>query len=58
MTNKRLEIDIAENRLLVDDEGYEAVTGYSCPICGYTIVTEAGLDVCYNCGWYEGINEE
>ena len=37
-----------------DDEGYEVVAGYSCPICGYPIVTEYELDVCYKCGWYKG----
>jgi uncharacterized Zn finger protein (UPF0148 family) len=54
MTNKRLEADIAENILLGDEEP----AGYSCPVCGYPVVTEMGLDVCYQCGWYEGIEEE
>lgn len=58
MTNKRLEADIAENKLLADDETYEALTNYTCPLCGYSIVNESGLDVCYSCGWYEGIEKE
>lgn len=29
----------------------EQLTGYNCPVCGYPIVIEMGLEVCYNCGW-------
>lgn len=29
----------------------EQLAGYNCPICGYPIVVEYGLDVCYLCGW-------
>lgn len=33
----------------------EEKAGYDCPLCGYPIVIEQGLEVCYNCGW---ANEE
>lgn len=29
----------------------EQLTGDNCPVCGYPIVVEMGLEVCYNCGW-------
>ena len=29
----------------------EQLAGYACPICGYPIVLEYGLEVCYQCGW-------
>ena len=29
----------------------EELTGDNCPICGYPIVLEYGLEVCYCCGW-------
>lgn len=29
----------------------EQLAGYACPICGYPIVIEYGLEVCYQCGW-------
>lgn len=35
------------------DNEEEILSGYNCPICGYPIVQEDGLDVCYNCGWSE-----
>lgn len=28
-----------------------------CPVCDYPIVIEAGLEVCYSCGWYKGMEE-
>lgn len=45
MTNKRLQADIAENQ---DDE---ELAGYNCPVCGYPVVIEMGLELCYCCGW-------
>lgn len=44
-TNKTLYADIAENQ---DDEG---LAGYNCPRCGYPVVIEMGLELCYGCGW-------
>ena len=38
----------------------EELTGENCPVCGYPIVLEHGLEVCYYCGWSkddEGVNE-
>lgn len=32
-------------------EDEEILTGDNCPICGYPIVLEHGLEVCYSCGW-------
>lgn len=29
----------------------EQLTGDNCPSCGYPLVLEFGLEVCYNCGW-------
>lgn len=31
----------------------EIITGENCPCCGYPLVEEFGLAVCYNCGWSE-----
>ena len=31
----------------------EIITGKNCPCCGYPLVEEFGLAVCYNCGWSE-----
>ena len=36
---------------------HESLTGDSCPICGYPIVLEEDLEVCYACGWYRGCEE-
>lgn len=33
----------------------EILTGNNCPLCGYPLVIEDGLEVCYYCGWF---NEE
>ena len=33
---------------------HESLTGENCPVCGYPIVLEEGLEVCYKCGWYKG----
>lgn len=35
----------------------EELTGETCPRCGYPIVIEAGLEVCYGCGWSKDDNE-
>ena len=37
---------------------HETLTGDNCPVCGYPIVLEEGLEVCYGCGWYKGCEEE
>lgn len=37
------------NILYTDD--CEKPTGYNCPVCGFPIVLESGLEVCYSCGW-------
>ena len=37
---------------LTDNEDDEILTGENCPNCGYPIVLEYGLEVCYQCGWY------
>lgn len=36
---------------------HESLTGDTCPVCGYPIVLEEGLEVCYGCGWYRGCEE-
>ena len=36
----------------------EELTEDTCPVCGYPIVLEEGLEVCYSCGWYRGMEEE
>ena len=36
----------------------EELTGENCPQCGYPIVIEEGLELCYRCGWYRGMEEE
>ena len=36
---------------------HESLTGESCPLCGYPIVMEEGLEVCYCCGWYKGMED-
>jgi uncharacterized Zn finger protein (UPF0148 family) len=38
----------------IDDTTEEQLSGDNCPICGYPIVIEQGLEVCYRCGWYKG----
>ena len=43
---------------MIDKED-EELAGYNCPNCGYPVVIEMGLEVCYKCGWnrdelYEG----
>lgn len=39
----------------IDDE---QLTGDNCPICGYPIVLECDLEVCYNCGWSKDDEDE
>lgn len=46
---KQLEEDI--KKPLTDNEDDEILTDDNCPICGYPIVLEYGLEVCYSCGW-------
>lgn len=40
------------------DEFDEELSGDNCPICGYPIVIEQGLEVCYRCGWFRGCEFE
>ena len=39
------------DRLFEDED--ERLAGYPCPVCGYPVVVEYGLDVCYRCGWFK-----
>lgn len=32
-------------------EKNEELAGYNCPRCGYPVVIEMGLELCYSCGW-------
>ena len=41
---------------LIEDD--ETITGNNCPRCGYPLVIECGLDVCYHCGWSEDCDGE
>lgn len=50
MTNKRLQADIAENQAILNEDD-EQLAGYNCPVCGYPVVIEMGLELCYSCGW-------
>ena len=36
----------------------ETETEEKCPVCGYPIVLEEGLEVCYRCGWYRGCEQQ
>lgn len=45
LTNKTLYSDIKQN------EKDEELAGYNCPRCGYPVVIEMGLELCYSCGW-------
>ena len=45
------------------DRDDEQLAGYNCPRCGYPVVIEMGLELCYKCGWnrdelYEGYYDE
>lgn len=42
---------------LLFGERQEELTEDNCPVCGYPIVLEEGLEVCYSCGWYRGMEE-
>jgi hypothetical protein len=44
MINRQLQADI---------DGNEELTGDNCPVCGYPIVLEDDLEVCYQCGWFK-----
>lgn len=46
---RQLEEDI--KKPLTDNEDDEILSGENCQICGYPIVIEYGLEVCYKCGW-------
>lgn len=47
LTNKTLYADIKQNQQEDDEE----LAGYNCPRCGYPVVIEMGLELCYGCGW-------
>lgn len=50
MTNNEYDLDL--EFISFEDTGLdEVVTEETCPICGYPIVIEYGLEVCYYCGW-------
>lgn len=36
----------------------EKLMDYNCPVCGYPIVLESDLEVCYNCGWFKHDEEK
>lgn len=40
-----------DSQFLEDIE--EELTEEPCPVCGYPIVLEEGLEVCYCCGWFK-----
>jgi hypothetical protein len=42
---------------LLFSEYEDGLTEDRCPVCDYPIVIEAGLEVCYSCGWYRGMEE-
>ena len=39
-------------------EDDEHLAGYNCPMCGYPVVVEFGLEVCYRCGWFENTEND
>lgn len=41
-----------------DNDGEEQLAGYNCPHCGYPMVIEEGLTVCYKCGYAPEEDEE
>lgn len=58
--SEQMKMEQNQERLLstLIDDIHESLTGDNCPVCGYPIVLEEGLEVCYGCGWYRGIEEE
>ena len=48
---KQTQMEVKQEQLLSTSTEDEQLTGYNCPVCGYPIVIEMGLEVCYNCGW-------
>lgn len=38
-------------------EDDEQLAGYTCPKCGYPVVIEYGLELCYCCGWTKAEEE-
>jgi uncharacterized Zn finger protein (UPF0148 family) len=55
MKNKQLQEDINKNQIADENE---QLTGDNCPVCGYPIVLEFGLEVCYGCGWFKDDEQE
>lgn len=50
MIKNKYDLDLEFIRF--EDTGLdEEITGDTCPVCGYPIVLEYGLEVCYCCGW-------
>lgn len=41
-----------------EDDGEEHLAGHNCPNCGYPMVVEEGLTVCYKCGYVPEEDEE
>lgn len=37
--------------MINDEDDKEILTGHFCPDCGYPLVLEYGLEVCYHCGF-------
>lgn len=35
----------------------EELAGYDCPICGFPVAIEMGLELCYHCGWAKNDEE-
>lgn len=40
------------------DTDDEILSGDNCPICGYPIVIESDMEVCYRCGWFKEDEKE
>ena len=36
------------DKMFEDEE--ERLAGYNCPMCGYPVVIECGLELCFRCG--------
>ena len=59
MTRGKCNNDFDVNFIRFEDTALEEeLTENNCPRCGYPIVIEAGLELCYRCGWYDGCEEE
>lgn len=52
------EIKMKQLKLPFIYEDNKEVLGNTCPKCGHYTVVESGLEVCYYCGSYSGMEEE